>query len=123
MGDDITSKYVVVADETVPAARVIIAKTLVGKHKLSESEVAKRLGVAQAAVSKYVNGKYSPKITKRMKSIERNLGKNKGTIDSYIEKIAEGHNEYVPVCICTICVLEKDIHCIFSYVKNAGKLQ
>lgn len=46
----------------VPAMRVAVAKKLSEKG-MSQVEIAKRLGVAQAAISKYLNGNYSKKIS------------------------------------------------------------
>ncbi|MGI0100640.1 MAG: helix-turn-helix domain-containing protein [Candidatus Micrarchaeaceae archaeon] len=49
---------------TIPAVRVAVSETLVRKHGMSETDVAKGLGIAQAAVSKYINGNYSNAIRK-----------------------------------------------------------
>jgi len=40
----------------IPAVRAIIAKKLSSEHSLKEDEIAKILGVTQAAVSNYVRG-------------------------------------------------------------------
>jgi len=45
----------------VPAMRVAVAKEL-SERGMSQAEIAKRLGVAQAAISKYLNSDYSKKI-------------------------------------------------------------
>jgi predicted transcriptional regulator len=49
---------------TIPAVRIAIAKSLNKKYKMNQSEIAKRLGIAQAAVSKYLSNRYSTKIAK-----------------------------------------------------------
>jgi predicted transcriptional regulator len=49
---------------TIPAVRAAVAGDLKRKHKMSETEIARKLGIAQAAVSKYLSGNYSPKIGK-----------------------------------------------------------
>ena len=41
----------------IPAVRAIIAKKLSSEHYLKEDEIAKILGVTQAAVSNYVRGR------------------------------------------------------------------
>jgi predicted transcriptional regulator len=57
---------------TIPAIRVAVSRSLSGKYKMSETEIAKRLGIAQAAVSKYLSGKYSTKIATVVRAIEAN---------------------------------------------------
>ena len=115
------SKYEVASDETVPIARSIIAKALVKKYNLKETEVAGHLGVAQAAVSKYITEKYSDNLKTKAKEIEGKMGNRRELIDSYISKIAEGKQEYVNVCICTICSTTNDFFCAFSHA-NATDL-
>lgn len=112
------SKYEVASDETVPAARSIIARALVGRYHMKEVEVAKYLGVAQAAVSKYVTGKYSDNIRDRIRGMEAKLQAHRDLIDGYIKRISEGKEEYVNVCICTMCSMANDFACAFSH---AGK--
>lgn len=116
------SKYEVAADETVPIARSIIAKALVEKYGLNETEVAGYLGVAQAAVSKYVTERYSKKLKVQVKEVEQKIKSNRGLVDAYIQKIAEGKKEYVNVCICTICAIANNFFCTFShaYSKSAA---
>ena len=43
---------------TIPAIRIAIAKAMAAQ-KISQAEIAKTLGVAQPAVSKYLSGRYS----------------------------------------------------------------
>lgn len=102
------SVYETAANETIPAVRSYIAKELVNTHKMSEEAVAALLDVAQAAVSKYVNGKYSDKV----KEVEGVL--NKKLIDKYIVKIAEGNKKYVSACICVMCRTVSQCDCTFS---------
>lgn len=47
---------------TIPALRVAASESLSEKYGMSETDIAKRLGVAQAAVSKYLSRNYSDKI-------------------------------------------------------------
>lgn len=44
---------------TIPALRVAVSRELKDRYGMSESDIARNLGVAQAAVSKYLNGIYS----------------------------------------------------------------
>ncbi len=104
--------YEIATNEIIPAIRSYIAKELVNKHKLSEDAVAGLLDVAQAAVSKYMNGKYSD----RVKEIEAKL--NTKLIDSYIAKIAEGNKQYVNMCVCKLCQSVNAFNCSFSSAES-----
>jgi predicted transcriptional regulator len=44
---------------TIPAVRAAVSQRLSSEHDMSETEIAKALGIAQAAVSKYIAGRYS----------------------------------------------------------------
>ena len=44
------------AKSLIPAVRAILAKKLIGEYFLKEEDVAKDLGITQAAVSNYVRG-------------------------------------------------------------------
>jgi len=53
----------------IPAMRVSVSNRLNKEHNMSESEIAKRLGIAQPAVSKYLNRRYSKRIARLEKLI------------------------------------------------------
>lgn len=44
------------AKSLIPAVRAILAKKLIGEYSLKEEDVARDLGITQAAVSNYVRG-------------------------------------------------------------------
>lgn len=108
------SKYETASDEAVPIARSIIARELVEKYKLRETEVAAYLDVAQAAISKYVRGRYSRKLEEKISEIEAEMEGRRKLIDRYIKGISEGRKEYVGVCICTLCNAMNGFQCRFS---------
>jgi predicted transcriptional regulator len=56
---------------TIPAVRIAVAKVLNKEHKMSGTEIGKKLGITQAAVSKYLSGDYSPKIVKLVSFVEK----------------------------------------------------
>ena len=93
--------------EIVPAVRSYLAKELI-KRGLGEEKIASLLGVAQAAVSKYANDRYSEKV----KKIERRIDKK--IIDAYIDQIVLGKKEYANACICKICQSICAFDCTFS---------
>lgn len=54
----------------IPAVRAIIAKKLSQEHSLKEEEIAKMLGVTQAAVSHYVRGtRGDTQLAKKLSSV------------------------------------------------------
>lgn len=55
---------------TIPAVRIAVSAALKGKHGMSETEIAKRLGTTQAAVSKYIKHSYSKNVGAVVKIIE-----------------------------------------------------
>ena len=114
------SKYESASDETVPIARSIIARELIRKYKLKETDVASYLDVAQAAISKYLRKKYSKRLKDRISAIESEIESNRKQIDFYIGKISEGKKEYVGVCICTLCNAMNGFPCKFSKAGSAG---
>ncbi|MDE1861170.1 MAG: hypothetical protein KGH72_05665 [Candidatus Micrarchaeota archaeon] len=99
--------------EIVPAVRLLIARELKEKYRMKETEIANRLGVAQAAVSKYLSGKYSDRIEELVSRIK------KGEIDGSIGSIAAGKEGAVNMCICTVCKAMNEFGCQFSH---AGKV-
>ncbi len=58
--------------DLLPAVRAYTAEQLSRKYNLTQTEIAMRLGIAQVAVSKYLNGKYSSKV----KSMKDRIGRS-----------------------------------------------
>ncbi|MDE1855416.1 MAG: hypothetical protein KGH57_03825 [Candidatus Micrarchaeota archaeon] len=111
------SKYEQISEETVPAAKSIIARALILKHNMTETDAASYLGVAQAAISKYVTEKYSDSLKRRVAEIEAKINDKRELIDGYVKQIADGKGEYVNICICTICSISNGIFCAFSHMQ------
>ena len=83
----------------LPAVRVNIAKQLDKKYGLSQKEIAQRLGVAQVAVSKYLNGNYSGALKKVANRINES-----GIIDSAtIVAVEAGNRETVGKLVNDLC--------------------
>ena len=109
-----SSKYEATAGGYVPAARSIIAHTLIEKYHKSEVEVAKHMGVAQAAVSKYMTGKYSEGLKRRMEELNAKIGENRQLFDFYIKNVASGDDEHANACVCALCGMANGFSCSFS---------
>lgn len=107
------SKYEAASEGTVPAARSIIAKMLVEKYNLNETQVAAYLDVTQAAISNYLHEK-SDSIKSRIAKMEKKVEESRKLVDSYIKNVAEGKKEYASVCICTLCEKSNKFKCVFS---------
>ncbi len=108
------SKYEITADGYVPAARSLIAHALIEKYHMSEVEVAKRIGVAQAAISKYMTGKYSEKLKETMKELGERIDANRELVDDYVKDVASGKDEDANACVCALCSMANGFSCSFS---------
>ncbi|MDG6953065.1 MAG: hypothetical protein JRN16_07095 [Nitrososphaerota archaeon] len=75
------SPYEIVAKSALPALRAMVARRLQEEYRLTQQEVAKRLGVTQASVSNYarktrgvmVNLEGDPTVTKAADKIAKEL--------------------------------------------------
>jgi len=103
------------SDEIVPAVRLVIAMELRSRYNMTEERIAIILGVAQAAVSKYLNGKSSATV----KEISERIDRTK--ISRHIEAIAKGDEAALNQCICSLCSALNKFDCKFSAVSNVGK--
>jgi predicted transcriptional regulator len=69
----------------LPAVRAAVAQSLKEKHHYSQVEIAKKLGIVQVAVSKYINGRYSEEVEK----VKRKIAE-KGIGAGLVEEIVKG---------------------------------
>lgn len=69
----------------LPAIRASVAQQMSDRYGWKQVQIASSLGVAQVAVSKYLNRRYSPNVGK----MERYLTKNK-TISKLVEDMVKG---------------------------------
>ena len=85
------------AKSLIPAVRAILAKKLIKEYSLKEEDVAKVLGITQAAVSNYVRGTRGDlelisklesvrEITRMIDDIGRDLSTNKAYTPSTLAK-------------------------------------
>jgi predicted transcriptional regulator len=71
--------------ETIPAVRIAIAKALRESYGMKEIEIANQLGIAQAAVSKYLGGRYSKGVG-RLVGIIESRGLHRRIVNSIISR-------------------------------------
>ncbi len=96
------------SEEVIPAVRVAIARALKEEYGMSESRIAEILGVAQAAVSKYLNNKCSA-------SVERLCGRiGDSDLSPYMAAIAKGDKAKLRECVCSLCGTLNKFDCKFS---------
>ncbi len=107
-----TSAYETGEKEILPAVRYALIQELSDRYHQKEEQIAKELGITQAAISKYLNGKISDKVKGISDKLDRKL------IDIYAKKIAEGDQSMVNACICTVCNKLNDFGCKFSHAKS-----
>ena len=83
----------VIVKRYLPGLRAWIAKSLVTDYHMTQMEVAAKLGITQAAVSKYLSGKYddklkdvlrNEKLVADLKEITRKLALDKIDRDSLV---------------------------------------
>ncbi|MGQ9513794.1 MAG: transcriptional regulator [Thermoproteota archaeon] len=102
-----------VVQYVLPAFRSLVARELVMNHRLTQVEVAKKLGTTQAAISQYFLSKRGEKRMKNMQSIP----KIRPAAKKLAKEIASGHAsaDDAIVHFCRLCMLlrEKGLACKF----------
>ncbi len=94
-----TLKCLNISKVILPAVRISIARQLDGRYDLRQREIASKLGVAQVAVSKYLNGNYSESLKRTVDSIEKS-----GIVDSAVTKLVKMKSaEEVDVVVSELC--------------------
>ena len=106
--------YTRASEEVIPAARVVIARALKEKYGMSESRIAQTLGVAQAAVSKYLNKKCSVSVERLCNSI------SSSDLSPYLADISKGDKARLKACICSLCGTLNKFDCKFSALNKGA---
>jgi len=91
----------------LPAIRRELAKSMINDYNLSQKEIAKKIGVTEAAVSQYVHSKraknvdFSDEILKEIKTTAGDIIKNDKDIMLEIIKLCKSIE--VKKVVCGIC--------------------
>jgi predicted transcriptional regulator len=108
---DGVESYEVAVKQVIPAARLSIIKSLSSKYKLNETQISRIMGISQAAVSKYLSGKYSSGIVYMEGMLDHKL------VEECAQAVAGMGREgevTVNTYICRICKSVNDFGCRFS---------
>ena len=103
---DIVKPYCeTIARKVTPAIRALIAIKLSQKYKLTETEVARKLGLTQPAVSYYLRSKRGFGLVKRLE----NDAKINGLLDMLAEMIYKNEDtDKIRKTLCEICTEIRD---------------
>jgi len=83
----------------LPAIRRELAKNMIEKHGLTQKEAAEKLGLTEAAVSRYKSGKRG--------YLEMPNGEIRKEIIKSVDKLINGGNTTVVIETCRICDILK----------------
>jgi len=96
-----TKKYEIAYGMIIPEFKRAVAKEMYSRYNMTQVEIAKRLGVTQAAVSKYLS---SRKAT--VKSEE---------VTNFIEASIKGDRNAMKDSLCRACQTESKFGCAFIF--------
>ncbi len=77
-----------ITKDVLPAVRAAIAERLSREYNYRQIDIAKKLGVAQVAVSKYLNSRYSKRVAKIKEFVVE-----KGMLNNIIKEILKGEEQ------------------------------
>ena len=97
----------------IPAIRRELAKNMIEKHGLTQKEAAEKLGLTEAAVSRYVSGKRA--------YLEMPNGEIKNEIIKSVDKLVNGGKTTVVIETCRICDILKSAGVIDNFHKFCNK--
>jgi predicted transcriptional regulator len=91
-----------ISKAVIPAVRAYLATMMSEEYGYRQQRIAKKLGIAQVAVSKYLNGRYSKEVARIKQEISSELSKNtarhiieSGSADEANEQIERFSEQYI----------------------------
>jgi predicted transcriptional regulator len=95
------TNYDIAYGKIIPAFRRAVAKEMSAHYHLKQAEIAKRLGITQAAVSKYLS---SGKAAASSKEVSR-----------FIKASIKGDHNAGRGALCRACQAERKFDCAFMF--------
>ena len=91
--------------EFLPALKARAAKILSEQYQMNQTKIANLLQITQAAVSKYLSGKYSLGV----KRLESRL--NEKDVDTFVKNVLAGKQFEAQKSVCRMCARELTHDC------------
>ena len=91
------TNYEIALGEFMPAFRAKAARLMVSKYGISQQRSAELLELTQAAISKYVSGKYSQRVRSAAVSIDDSL------VDSFVRRVVGSAEKEAQKTVCSAC--------------------
>jgi predicted transcriptional regulator len=108
-----------VTSHVLPAARVIIAKSLIEAHDLKPVTVAARMGLTPAAVTQYVSGVRGAKLVGALQGSNR----ARRVLDRLVDELLKAQSDALAVMplVCELCRIVREEHMLCSFCDLAGR--
>ena len=99
------TEYENMVKEFLPALRASAAKMMANEYKMSQMKIAKALNTTQAAVSKYLSGKYSNSVKRFEKTFERS------EVETFVRNVVENSGYDAQRIVCALCSRNLSFRC------------
>ena len=96
-----TTNYEIAYGRIIPAFRRAVAREMSSHYHMTQQEIAKRLGITQAAVSKYLSS--------------RKGAANSTEVINFIEASIKGNHSASRGALCRACQTERKFDCAFMF--------
>jgi predicted transcriptional regulator len=91
--------------EFLPALRASAARMMADKYKMSQVRIAQLLDTTQAAVSKYLSGKYSAKVKRYEGRLDKSL------VSAFVKSAMEKNRYNAQRVVCKMCSKNLSFRC------------
>jgi len=108
-----------VTSHVLPAARVILARSLIEVHDLRPVTVAARMRLTPAAVTQYVSGVRGAKLVDALQGSDR----ARRVLDALVEELLKAESDALAMVslVCELCRIVREEHMLCSFCDLAGR--
>lgn len=99
------TEYEMMVKEFLPALRAKAARVLSEKYQVNQMKIASMLDTTQAAVSKYLSGKYSDKV----KEFEATIDEKE--VDEFVKSVMKESRYDAQKHVCKMCARNLSFKC------------